>query len=135
VPTRPVVAQPVAPAGALKEIPQWHGQYRGFPEFTTQVLRTAESWAGFWKQVDRELPQNLNEKTELAVVVFAGELPTGGYLVKILKTYADKEDLVVVYVVQAPAPGTYVTQVITTPWAVAILPRTDRNVVFKPSAR
>jgi hypothetical protein len=99
------------------------------------VLRTAKSWTDFWKQVDREPPQNFAEKTELAVAVHAGERPTGGYVVKILKTYADKEDLVVVYVVQAPSPDSMVTQAITKPWVAAIVPRTDRNVVFQPSPK
>lgn len=128
---RPLVAQPVVPATAPAEIPQWHGQYRGFPEFTTQVLRSARSWAGFWSQVGQDPPRNLNEETEMAVAVHAGERPTGGYVVRILKAEVEAGDLAIVYAVQAPSRDRLATQVMTAPWAVAIVPRTDRNVVFK----
>jgi len=128
---RPLVAQPVAPATAPAEIPQWRGQYRGFPEFTTQVLRSGRSWAGFWSQVGQDPPRNLNEETEMAVAVHAGERPTGGYVVRILKAEVEAGDLAILFAVQAPSRDRFVTQVVTTPWAVAIVPRTDRNVVFK----
>jgi hypothetical protein len=72
-------AAPEAPAG---NIPQWRGQYGGFPDFSTTVLRTAAAWDSFWKRMDKAAPQGLDEKKEMAVVVYIGERPTGGYLVR-----------------------------------------------------
>ncbi len=133
VPAAPsvAVAQQVAPAPAAHDIPQWHGQYRGTPELTTQVLRSARSWSDFWRQVGEKPPQNLNEEMEMAVEVCAGERPTGGYVVRILTASVEHDSLVIVYAVQAPAPSSFVTQVVTAPWAVGIVPRSDRDVIFK----
>lgn len=133
IPAAPTVAvaQPVAPTPSTHDIPQWHGQYRGAQELATWVLRSARSWSDFWRQVGENPPQNLNEEKEMAVAVCAGERPTGGYVVRILKASVERESLVIVYAVQAPAPNTFVTQVITAPWAVGIVPRSDRDVIFR----
>lgn len=139
-PTTVTSAQPVAlapqrtaapAASAQKEIPQWHGQQGGGSEFATQVVRSAKAWEGFWQRADQEVPRKLDEAAEMAVVVFAGERPTGGFVVKIVGTYVEQETLVVVYALQAPGPDTLVTQVITHPWGAAIVPRSDRAVVFR----
>jgi hypothetical protein len=131
-----LAAQTAAPpqAGAAsdqKEIPQWRGQYGGYPEFTTRVLRGTEAWEGFWTQVRRDLPRRLDPATEMAVAVFIGERRTGGYLVQIISAGVEKDGFVVVYEEQAPGPDKFVTQAFTTPWVVAVVPLSDRPVVFQ----
>ena len=126
------------PAGAApdqKELPQWRGQYGGSPEFTTRVLRGNEAWADFWKQVSHDLPRRLDPATEMGVAVFIGERPTGGYIVQIVSAAVEKDSLVVVYEEQAPGPDKFVTEALTTPWVVAVVPLSDRPVVFKPKAK
>jgi hypothetical protein len=41
----------------------------------------------------------------------------------------------VTYQEEAPGPDKFVTQALTTPWGVAVLPRDDHKVVFKKAAR
>ena len=135
-----LAAQTAAPptAGATsnpKEIPQWRGQYGGYPEFTTRVLRGNDAWAGFWKQVGRDMPRQLDPAAEMAVTVFIGERRTGGYVVQVLSAGVDQDNLVVVYEEQAPGPDQFVTQALTTPWVVAVVPLSDRPVVFQPRAK
>jgi hypothetical protein len=130
-----LAAQTAAPTGAAsdqKEIPQWRGQYGGYPEFTTRVLRGNEAWEGFWTQVRRDLPRRLDPAAEMAVAVFIGERRTGGYIVQIISAGVEKDSFVVVYEEQAPGPDKFVTQALTTPWVVAVVPLSDRPVVFKP---
>jgi len=40
-----------------------------------------------------------------------------------------------VYEERAPGPDQFVTQALTTPWVVAVVPLSDRPVVFKPKAK
>jgi PrcB C-terminal len=132
--------QPVKPADtAIAAIPvqppQWRGQSGGSPDFTTQLLRTATAWDSFWKLVDRDPPYKFNEATEMAVVICAGERGTGGFAVRVLHAALDDTALVVVYEIGAPGPDKFVTQVITNPWVIAIVPRTDHKVVFQPAKK
>ncbi len=128
-------APPPAAASDQKEIPQWRGQYGGYPEFATRVLRGTEAWAGFWKQVNRDMPRQLDPAAEMAVAVFVGERRTGGYVVQVLSAGVEKDDFIVVYEERAPGPDQFVTQALTTPWVVAVVPLSDRPVVFKPKAK
>ena len=138
-PAHAVARQPVVAATAAvsapKELPQWHGPNGGDPDFGTEVIRSANQWETFWQRVDKAVPHKLDEAAEMAVVVFAGERPTGGFIVKITDSFVEKETLVVVYEVQAPGRETFVTQALTHPWGAAILPRSDRPVVFRQAAK
>ncbi len=138
-PAQAVVRQPAVAAAvavsAPKELPQWHGPNGGDPDFGTEVIRSAKQWETFWQRVDKAVPHKLDEATEMAVVVFAGERPTGGFIVKITDSFVEKETLVVVYEVQAPGRETFVTQALTHPWGTAILPRSDRPMVFRQAAK
>jgi len=116
-------------------IPQWHGQYGGSPTLTTEVLRTTEQWNGFWKQVERDAPRPFDPLKEMAVAIFIGQRPTGGYVPIILSAGVDKEGFVVVYDEGAPGPDKFVTQALTTPWVVAVVPLSDRPVVFRATAK
>jgi len=116
-------------------IPQWHGQYGGSPTLTTEVLRTAEQWDGFWKQVDKDPPRPFDPLKEMAVVIFIGQRPTGGFVPVVLSAGADQDSFVVVYDEGAPGPDKFVTQALTTPWVVAVVPLSDRPVVFRAKAQ
>lgn len=135
-----LAAQPAAPPAAAaapdqKEIPQWRGQYGGSQEFTTRVLRGNEAWASFWRQVNQDMPRPLDPATEMAVAVFIGQRSTGGYVVQVLSAGVDKDNFVVVYEERAPGPDQFVTQALTTPWVVAVVPLSDRPVVFQARAK
>lgn len=125
-------AESTAPA---KNIPQWRGQYGGFPDFSTTVLRTAAAWGSFWQRMNKEVPQALDDAKEVAVVVYIGERPTGGYIVRILDYAVSGDEYVVTWQEVPPAPDSFTTQALTTPWVAAVLPRTDRKIVFKQAAR
>ncbi|HTX66057.1 MAG TPA: protease complex subunit PrcB family protein [Opitutaceae bacterium] len=116
-------------------LPQWHGQYGGSPTLTTEVLRTTEQWGAFWKQVDKDAPRPLDPLKEMAVVIFIGQKPTGGFVPSVLSAGVEKESFVVVYDEGAPGPDKFVTQALTTPWVVAIVPLSDRPVVFQAKAK
>jgi PrcB C-terminal len=118
------------PAG----IPQWSGQYGGGPSFSTRVVRGADAWAALRSSFGDRLPDGLNPSTQMAVVVEIGGRPTGGYSVSILSAAASQGSLVVTYAERAPGRGQFVTEALTNPWVVAILPRSDLPVVFRAAA-
>jgi len=124
-----------AAAQAAPAIEQWHGPYGGFPTLTTQVLRGSDAWNGFWKQVGRDAPRALDPAREMAVAVFIGERRTGGYVVSVVSAGTASGHFVVVYHEQAPGPDQFVTEALTTPWVVAVVPLSTQPVVFQAAAK
>lgn len=115
---------PVANAPAVPSA-QWSGQYGGREEFAVIALRNPAEWDRFWTQVSRAKPQSLDVPRQMAVAVFLGQRRTGGYSVEIAGVRNDGTKLLVEFRETTPPPDMMVTQALTTPWAVAIVPRSD----------
>jgi len=113
------------------ELPQWRGQYDGDADFSTQLIRTQERWARFWGRLSRPLPQAIDETREMAVFIAAGQRPTGGFKPRVVSATESDGHLVVTYTDGKPSPDRFVTQVLTHPWVVAIVPKTALPVTFK----
>jgi hypothetical protein len=65
------------------------------------------------------------------VAIQLGGRRTGGFSVEVLRTQVQEGKLIVEYRETAPEPGMMVTQELTEPWIVAIIPRSDLPVVFR----
>jgi hypothetical protein len=99
----------------------------------TAVLRDAASWQQFWTAVlgaTTPAPA-IDFDRQMAVAVLIGRRPTAGYSVLITGVDPGPERLAVNYRVRAPAPGDPVAQVITAPYAVAIIPTSPQPIAFR----
>jgi hypothetical protein len=105
------------------KLPQWHGQRDGGVELSTKVLKTQPSWAAFWKGQGKPMPQELDEALELAVFISIGERPTGGFKPQIVSASEIDGKYVIVYSEGKPSPDSFVTQALTYPWVIAIVPK------------
>jgi hypothetical protein len=105
------------------KLPQWHGQRDGDAELSTKVLKTQASWAAFWKGQGKPVPQELDEAHEMAVFIAIGERPTGGFKPAVVSTKVSEDKFVVVYSEGKPSPDSFVTQALTYPWVIAIVPK------------
>jgi hypothetical protein len=54
--------------------------------------------------------------------------------VDVVHVYEEDKHLVLEYVEHEPAPDRYVTQALTTPWVMVLLPRTDLRVVTREAS-
>lgn len=124
-------SQSAPPNQPAAEFARWSGPNGGGDMPATRVLRTAEEWAAFWRQVERSTPQPLDVSRQMAVIVALGERRTGGFSVEIESAHATDGNLVVTYREKAPDPSMMVTQALTTPWAAALVSRSDLPVVFR----
>ena len=115
-------------------IGKWSGPHGGGPTYAVRTLQTAEAWDAFWKQVEREKPRSLNLAREMAVAIVLGERRTGGFSVDIATARAEDGKLVIQYQEKTPAPDMMVTQMLTAPWVVAVVPRSDLPVVAQKIA-
>lgn len=66
--------------------------------------------------------------TETLVGVFLGQRATGGYGVRVVAANAQGGALTLTVAVQAPGPGSFTTQAITSPWTIVRVPGTFSRV-------
>lgn len=122
-----------ARAAAPAEIVQWSGAQSSVTLATQRVLRDEAEWNAFWPDVRRAAPRAFDPAREMAVAVFLGERRTGGYAVRIVRAETRDGQLVITFQESAPPAGSMVTQALTYPWVLAVLPRSTLPVMFLPT--
>lgn len=83
------------------------------------VARTAEQWLDLWALTAATPPRGLG-KGEIAVGIFAGTRPTGGYSLTTRKVIADGDTVTVEIEERRPWPGAVVTQALTAPYVIVV---------------
>jgi hypothetical protein len=100
----------------------------------TRVIRTAAEWQTFWTATfgaNQTAPQ-IDFTRYMAAVVLIGRRPTAGYGVMITGAEDVEDRIEVRYRATSPDPDDPVAQVITSPYAIAILPASPQAVAFRP---
>ena len=128
VPPAVVAAAPSAPAQV------WRGSYGGDQDPGARVIQDAGGWARLWRHLDQPAPA-VDFKHWVAVVAFAGQCPTGGFRVDFLEPEPQGDDLRIRWQTHAPAPGRFVTEALTTPWAIRLFPRPQGRLRLEPPGR
>lgn len=96
------------------------------------VARTQAEWAALWKlhAGDKPLPKVDFDKSTV-VAVFLGTRMTAGFSVAIVGTHADGDALVVEFEEKRPGRDSITAQVITTPAAIAAIPKFAGEIRFE----
>ena len=126
-----VEGQPLQPVAVQQ---QFTGQQSMAVNPQTVVIRDAETWRTFWVSTfgpTSPVPE-VNFDRYMATAVLLGRRPTAGYSVFITGAAMLPERIEVNYRATAPAPGDPVAQVITSPYAIAILPASPQAIAFRP---
>jgi len=96
------------------------------------VVRTQAEWAALWKTHDYDHPAPVIDfNHDMALAVFMGSRPTGGYATEIVSVDARDGKVVVRYRETAPAPGTITAQVLTSPFHIVTVPRHAGAATFE----
>jgi|GEM_PF-1558617 len=125
----------VAPKEQKKEnkkvLTEWSAIFGGIPEGGTHVIRDTESWKNLWVRMQEGEPPQVDFSKHIAVAVFMGMKPTGGYAVKITKVEKSKSKWTVYVEERHPSKGGMVIEAFTTPYHIKLIDRTDLPVEFK----
>lgn len=113
-------AHAAAPAKEKKTTMEWKGQNGGPAQAGHQVVTDVKGWEALWRVIGKDAPA-LDLKKHVAVAVFLGERPTGGWSVKFLDPVPKDGDVHLAYVVEGPKG--FATQAFTAPFHVRALPR------------
>jgi len=100
-----------------------------------EAYRTAGAWEATWRDATAGIvpapePPDVDFDVEIALLVAAGERPTGGHTVTIEAARLIGDTLHVDTVERSPGRGCMVTQAITYPATAAAVERVDAEVVF-----
>ena len=110
---------------------EWTGAHSTRAEFSVVVARTELAWNRLWAELSRSPPVTFDSDNQIVIAVFLGLRRTGGFAVNISTT----EDGPVFYTVNVtenkPAPEAMVTQALTTPYVIRIVPHSDRPVMIQ----
>jgi hypothetical protein len=115
---------------SLNNLQQWQGGQSQQITPTTSIINDSAGWQNLWARIGKPQPQpEVSEHTPVAV--FAGRKPTSGYQVKFTEVDYETDQTLVRYKISAPRFDEMVSQVITAPYAVLMVPNRDVPIVIQ----
>jgi PrcB C-terminal len=132
-PPATTAAQPTT-APSMKTIDK--GEHSNMDDAAQVVAKTQQEWQQLWQKhaADRPLPA-VDFSKEMAVGIFLGSRPTGGYILEIASATQEGGTLVVKYRESIPQRGTMTAQVLTSPYHLVVVPYFPGGVKFEKVAR
>lgn len=122
----------VLPVGACANnvgvTPVAQGTQARVTEAGSIVAKDRAGWDDLWMRLGQTPPAGGLPDGKMAVAVTLGQKRTGGYSVAIIDAQEEAGQLVVHYRVHSPGLTAMVPQVLTAPYAVALMPKTDKPV-------
>lgn len=112
------------------DVAQWQGSAATALDSQTTVASAEPDWQGIWTRIGQPAPYALPADT-VAVAVFVGQKRTGGYSVEFLDVREEAAKRVVTYRIKRPRFDEPAIQVLTAPYAVRLLPATEKPVTLE----
>ncbi len=101
---------------------EWRGSNCGESGAKAELATTRAQWDDLWRRIGQP-PPKADLRRHVALAVFLGTRPTGGWSVEFLDPAPDGAHIVLRYRAKGPGPGDFVTQALTQPWAVRLYPK------------
>jgi hypothetical protein len=125
-----LLAQVVTPGLVVATLAQ--GPMSRIEEPRQVVVRSAAEWQALWKEHDPDrMAPGVDLTQSIVVAVFLGSRPTAGFAVEIVGVSHEAKRSVVEYVERRPPPGGVTAQVLTAPFHIARIARTDSPIEFR----
>jgi len=110
------------------------GQSSGLTQPKFLTFRSATEFATFWNihtaATNAPIPK-INFQQQMVIAVFMGEQRTGGYAIAIERIIELEQELQVFVTLVKPKPGTNRVMMISQPYMIVALARSDKSVTFK----
>jgi ankyrin repeat protein len=103
-------------------IRQWNIANSGVAKPEIVLCQNDEAWGGIWQRISHAVPSHLLTN-QLGIAIFLGQRPTGGYSASVMSAQVVAGSYVVRY--KEESPHGFVTEAITTPCLLVIVPATN----------
>ena len=116
--------QSTTTAPAMKTLDK--GDHSNVDDSLQMVAKSAQEWQQLWQKhaPDRQRP-TVDFSKEMVVGVFLGSRPTAGYTLEIVSATQDGGKLTVRYRETSPPRDAMTAQVLTSPYVIRIIRRSD----------
>lgn len=92
------------------------------------IINSIDEWEEIFGEMDINPNVDFSKKTVLAVVM--GQKPTGGYSVVLRQIEVSKDSIQFLVEEQIPGPNCFVTQMITNPYQIIAIEKTNKEIKF-----
>jgi hypothetical protein len=127
--TEPAGAPMPGPRPAVGGVSDWSGPVSAAVLDVTIVARDERGWLILWQLVGSDPPGPLPADA-MALGVFLGSRPTGGYAVRLEPPVIDGARILAPWGETTPAPDDFVTEALTAPYAVTLVTTSPLPVDF-----
>jgi hypothetical protein len=122
-----------APALPLRSVSK--GAFSGITDVRQEVIRDKEAFAKVWDELQaRSRPRpslpEIDFAREMLVLVTLGQRRTGGFSIEVVNVEVRQDRLRVGVRRQNPAPGAMVIEVLTSPFHLVAVPKSDLRPEF-----
>jgi hypothetical protein len=113
-----------------------YGYQSGLKPGSIRVARDDNEWRELWSEhtstmLPRPEAPTIDWQKQMVVCIALGQRPTAGYGIEIDRVEHEGRRLIVEAHERKPAPDAVVPQVITHPYVIAVMPRSDGDVELK----
>jgi hypothetical protein len=128
-------APPEPEAREVTVLREWSGGTCGVAEPKQVVIRDSDAWKSLWKEMQSQrtpapATPDVDFSREMVVGVFLGQKPTGGYSVRVTRIEQAPDVLKVEFKETRPAPDSIVTQALTQPYHLVVVPKQEGRLDF-----
>jgi hypothetical protein len=111
------------------------GTHSGYINQTNLTIQDSQAWVDLWNQhmvfmVEPLPPPEVDFSTNTVIAVFMGEVSTGGYALRIYQVVETESSIVVKMERTEPGPTCIVPQVLTQPYHIVQIAKTEKPVTF-----
>ena len=115
-----------------ENVTTWKGNNGPATVESQELVTDEETFQKYWNiPHPGEAPPTVDFTTQAVVVLMAGGKPTAGYSIYVSRLEEKADQLVIHYRVESPAPDALTAQIFTNPWALQIIPKPSKPVVFQ----
>jgi hypothetical protein len=112
------------------------GDVSGYGEEAYLVVVSEADWINIWKKhtsicEPQEQPQEIDFTKNFVICAFMGRRPTTGYSINIERIWTDGEKVFVEVVKRCPPQGLVVCEMVTCPYVMVLVERTEMTFVFQ----
>lgn len=131
----PVRVKAVSQAESKVPENEWLGTMSRAEFPATVVVRSEGAWKAFWRRCHPGDPPQVDFSKNIVLGAYAGRQTTGGYSLHVLATEETPTELIVRFEVTVPSPDEMVTQVLTSPYHLKVVPRSNKKIRFEGKVR